>query len=84
MNGSMILGLTAGTLTTVAFIPQLAKAWKSKSTGDLSWGMVVTFSTGVLLWLIYGIWIDSLPVILANTVTLLFQAGIIALKMKFG
>ncbi|MBH0201164.1 MAG: SemiSWEET transporter [Nitrospira sp.] len=84
MDGAMILGLTAGTLTTVAFIPQLAQAWTSKSTGDLSWGMVITFSTGVLLWLVYGIWIDSLPVILANTVTLLFQIGIILLKIRYG
>ena len=80
----MILGITAGTLTTVAFIPQLAKALKSRSTGDLSWGMVLTFTFGVLLWLIYGIWIDSLPVILANAVTLLFQIGIIFLKIKYG
>ncbi len=79
-----MLGLTAGTLTTVAFIPQLAKAWKSRSTGDLSWGMVTIFSTGVLLWLIYGIWIDSLPVILANAVTLLLQLGIVTLKIKYG
>lgn len=84
MDGVTTLGLLAGTLTTIAFIPQIAKAWRSKSTGDLSWGMVATFSTGVLLWLIYGIWIDSLPVILANAVTLLLQAGIIALKIKYG
>jgi MtN3 and saliva related transmembrane protein len=84
MDGAMILGITAGTLTTVAFIPQLAKALKSKSTGDLSWGMVLTFTIGVLLWLIYGIWIDSLPVILANAVTLLLQLGIISLKIKYG
>ncbi len=84
MDGVTTLGLTAGTLTTVAFIPQLAKALKSKSTGDLSWGMVLTFTIGVLLWLIYGIWIDSLPVILANAVTLLFQIGIISLKIKYG
>lgn len=80
----MTLGLIAGTLTTIAFIPQIAKAWQSKSTGDLSWGMVTIFSTGVLLWLIYGIWINSLPVILANAVTLLLQCGIIALKIKYG
>lgn len=80
----MILGITAGTLTTVAFIPQLAKALKSRSTGDLSWGMVLTFTIGVLLWLIYGIWIDSLPVILANAVTLLLQLGIVSLKIKYG
>ncbi len=84
MDGAMILGMTAGTLTTVAFIPQLAKALKSKSTGDLSWGMVLMFTIGVLLWLIYGIWIDSLPVILANAVTLLLQLGIVSLKIKYG
>jgi len=84
MDGSMMLGLTAGTLTPAAFVPQLVKAWRSKSTGDLSWGMLVTFSTGVLLWLIYGVWIDSLPVILANAVTLLLQAGIVSLKIKHG
>jgi MtN3 and saliva related transmembrane protein len=84
MDGAMILGITAGTLTTVAFIPQLAKAFKSKSTGDLSWGMVLMFTIGVLLWLIYGIWIDSLPVILANAVTLLLQLGIVSLKIKYG
>jgi MtN3 and saliva related transmembrane protein len=84
MDGVTTLGLTAGTLTTIAFIPQLAKAWRSQSTGDLSWGMVITFTIGVLLWLIYGIWIDSLPVILANAVTLLFQIGIISLKIKCG
>ena len=84
MDGTMVLGLAAGTLTTAAFVPQLAKAWRSKSTGDLSWGMLITFSTGVLLWLVYGVWIDSLPVILANAVTLLLQAGIVSLKIKHG
>jgi MtN3 and saliva related transmembrane protein len=71
-------------LTTAAFVPQLLKAWRSKSTGDLSWSMLIAFSTGVLLWLIYGVWIDSLPVILANAVTLLLQAGIVSLKIKHG
>ena len=84
MDGVTTLGLIAGTLTTIAFIPQIVKARQSKSTGDLSWGMVTIFSTGVLLWLIYGIWIDSLPVILANAVTLLLQCGIIALKIRYG
>ena len=84
MDGAMILGVTAGTLTTVAFIPQLAKVLKSRSTGDLSWGMVLTFTIGVFLWLIYGIWIDSLPVILANAVTLFLQLGIVSLKIKYG
>lgn len=79
-----MLGLAAGTLTTIAFVPQLMKAWKSKSTGDLSWGMVATFSLGVALWLTYGIRIHSLPVIVANTVTLILQLGLVSLKVKYG
>ena len=84
MDWTTALGLVAGTLTTAAFVPQLAKAWRSESTSDLSWGMLVTFSTGVLLWLIYGVWIDSVPVILANAITFLLQAGIVSLKIKHG
>lgn len=84
MDLTMVLGLTAGTLTTVAFVPQLIKAWQSKSTCDLSWGMLITFSAGVLFWLIYGVAINSLPVILANAITLLLQTGIIYLKIKHG
>ncbi len=84
MDSATMLGLAAGGLTTIAFVPQLTKAWRTRSTGDLSWGMLLTFSTGVLLWLIYGLWIDSLPVILANAVTLLLQAGIVSLKARYG
>jgi len=84
MDWTMALGLVAGTLTTAAFVPQLTKAWRSESTSDLSWGMLITFSTGVLVWLIYGLWIDSIPVILANAITLLLQAGIVRLKIKHG
>lgn len=84
MDKITAIGLMAGTLTTVAFVPQLAKAWKSRSTSDLSWGTVTIFSMGVVLWLVYGLWIDSLPVILANTVTLILQLGIVSLKVKHG
>lgn len=84
MDKITAIGLMAGTLTTVAFVPQLAKAWKSRSTGDLSWGTVTIFSMGVALWLVYGLWIDSLPVILANIVTLILQLGIVSLKIKHG
>ena len=84
MDWTMALGLVAGTLTTAAFVPQLAKAWRLESTSDLSWGMLITFSIGVLLWLIYGVWIDSVPIILANAITLLLQAGIASLKIRYG
>ena len=49
MNLVTALGLLAGTLTTVAFVPQVIRTWKSKSTKDLSLPMLVSFTTGVLL-----------------------------------
>jgi MtN3 and saliva related transmembrane protein len=78
------LGLIAGTLTTIAFVPQLTKTWRSKSAKDVSFGMLAIFCTGVLLWLIYGLFINALPVIAANTVTLVLAGAILALKLKYG
>lgn len=78
----MLLGLVAGALTTVSFLPQLAKAWRTRSTKDISLTMYVVITTGVLLWLIYGMFIESYPVILANAVTLIIAALIRALKIK--
>lgn len=77
------LGLVAGTLTTIAFIPQITKTWKSKSAQDVSLGMLITFSTGVLLWLAYGLLIHALPVILANLVTFVLTLIILVLKIKY-
>ena len=78
-----ILGLVAATLTTSAFIPQLIKIWKSKSAKDVSLQMLITFCIGVFLWLVYGIYLQSLPVILANLLTLIFNLIILWLKIKY-
>lgn len=75
------LGFLAGTLTTLSFVPQVAKAWRTRSTGDLSLTMLVAFTSGVLLWLIYGMVLGSLPVILANAVTLGLSGVLLALKL---
>ena len=83
MDWIMLTGLTAGTLTTIAFVPQLLKTWKSRSAEDVSLGMLITFCTGVFLWLLYGFFIRSLPVILANAVTLLLAGTILVLKIKY-
>ena len=80
----MVIGLIAGLLTTIAFIPQLAKTWKSKSAKDVSLVMFMTFTTGVLLWLIYGVLIQAPPLIAANVVTLLLAAAILGLKVRYG
>ena len=77
------LGYIAGALTTLAFLPQLIKVVKSKSTKDISLLMFVVICTGISLWLIYGILIDSLPIILANMVTLIIAGAILLLKIRF-
>lgn len=77
-----LLGLVAGTLTTIAFVPQVVKLWRSRSTRDISLGMFVTFSIGVALWLLYGLAIHAWPIVLANAVTLLLALTILILKLR--
>lgn len=77
------LGLIAGTCTTLAFLPQLFKVWQSKSAEDLSWGMLIVFSLGLLLWLVYGLFINALPVILSNLITLILNLVILSLKIRY-
>jgi len=78
------IGLVAAFLTTVAFLPQVIKTWKTKSAKDLSLGMFLIFSTGVLLWLIYGLLVNDLPIILANIFTLSLSTIILYFKIKHG
>ena len=78
-----ILGLVAGTLTTLSFLPQLLKAWKSRSTHDISIGMILLLAVGIMLWIFYGIVTADVPVIVANAVTLVFVSLILALKLRY-
>lgn len=84
MDITLILGLLAGTMTTIAFLPQLIQTWKTRSAKDVSLGMFLIFTTGVLLWVIYGLMIQSLPIIAANMVTLVLAGAILVLKFKYG
>jgi MtN3 and saliva related transmembrane protein len=79
-----LLGLLAGALTTIAFVPQLLKLYATKSGKDVSARMFLIFSTGVILWLLYGILIRSAPIIIANSLTLLMSLIILALKLRYG
>lgn len=83
MDSFTIIGLAAGFCTTVAFLPQALKTWRSKSAKDLSLGMYLIFCTGVALWLTYGILISDLPIILTNVVTLLLALSILYFKLTF-
>ena len=77
-----IVGTLAGTFTTVSFVPQVVKTWRSDCAEDLSLFMFALFSAGVLLWLIYGIALHSLPIMLANGITLLLALSILLLKIR--
>ncbi|MCX6690563.1 MAG: SemiSWEET transporter, partial [Methanoregula sp.] len=71
MDMIVMIGYIAGTLTTVSFVPQVIRAWNLRETRDLSLAMLVLFALGVCLWAVYGIWIDSLPIIAANLISLI-------------
>jgi MtN3 and saliva related transmembrane protein len=83
MNFHTIIGLAAGFCTTIAFLPQAIKTWKSKSAKDLSLGMYSIFCTGVILWLTYGILISDLPIILTNIASLTLALSILYFKLSF-
>ena len=75
-------GMVAAFLTTLAFLPQVLQTWRSGSTADLNLGMLLALSTGVALWLVYGLGTGQLPVILANGATLLLVAVLLGLKLR--
>lgn len=81
---STAVGLLAGFLTTIAFVPQAWKIWKSKSAKDVSLPTFVAFTSGVALWLAYGILNQELPIIVWNAATLVLAGAILGMKLKFG
>ena len=83
MDWLLTLGLVAAVFTTSAGIPQLIKAIKTKSTKDLSLGMFIILSIGVLLWLIYGIITKDAPIIVANAIALVGSLSLLVLKLKY-
>ncbi len=83
VDGVTILGFIAGGLTTFAFFPQVVKAARTKSTGDISLGMVSLSSTGIFLWFIYGLCLRSLPIILPNFISFVLTSTLLTLKIKY-
>lgn len=75
------IGFLAATLTTVAFVPQAYKVYKTKSCGDLSLGLFSILSLGVFMWLIYGLMIRDMPIIFANTITFALAFYILVMKI---
>lgn len=76
--------MVAGTLTTLAFLPQVIRTWKRRSAADFSFLMLVVFVSGVGLWLIYGWLMGDVPLVITNLVTFALAAAILAMKVRFG
>jgi MtN3 and saliva related transmembrane protein len=83
MTLATFIGLAAATLTTVAFVPQVVRAWRTRSTHDISLPMFLVLAAGITLWLIYGAMIRDLPLVLANLVTLVLVLMILLLKLRY-
>lgn len=75
-----LIGMAAGILTTFAFFPQVLKTVKTKSTDDLSWTWLVMMIFGVALWMVYGIYMHSISLILANAVTFCSVGALFGVK----
>lgn len=77
-----ILGGIAAFGTTAAWMPQLIKTWRSKSAKDFSWLYLALFSTGVSLWIVYGVLRKDPVIIIANAVTLALVATVLYVKIR--
>lgn len=80
---SDIVGFAAGVCTTASFAPQVVKAWRTRSTRDISLGMYLLLALGIALWLIHGLQVASMPIVVANSVTLILVAMMLIMKVRY-
>lgn len=78
-----IIGYSAAVVGTSLMLPQVAKSWKTKSVGDLSFGMTVLYFFNCLLWLSYGVLIAAMPVIVANSIALVISIVQLGLQLRY-
>jgi MtN3 and saliva related transmembrane protein len=83
MNFVAIIGFLAAFGTTVSFLPQAVKTIQTKDTSGISLPMYILFTTGTLLWLIYGVMAGSMPVTVANAITFIFASIILVYKIRY-
>ena len=83
MDTITIIGLIAAAFTTVALFPQLLKVWRTKSTKDISTGMFALYCGGVFLWFVYGVYLNDLPIMIANSLAFIQALIILMLKAKY-
>jgi MtN3 and saliva related transmembrane protein len=79
-----LIGLAAAFCTTIAFLPQVIQTWRTRSTKDISLWMFLVFTTGIFLWLVYGVIIRDAPLIAANGITFVLSGIILYFKVRHG
>jgi MtN3 and saliva related transmembrane protein len=84
MNTTDWIGSIAATLTTLSFIPQVLQVLRSRHTKDISLGMYAIFTSGVFMWLIYGLALGSWPIIAANCITTCLSGTVLIMKLRLG
>ena len=84
MNTTDWMGTLAASLTTTAFIPQVWQVWRTRHTKDISLGMYAIFTSGVAMWLVYGVLLASWPIIIANSITVCLAGAVLLMKLHFG
>lgn len=84
MQASDLLGYLAGTLTTAALIPQVWRTFRTKDVSGISLRMYVVFTSGIAVWLAYGVLLGEMPMMLANSVSLVLACAVLAMKLKYG
>ncbi|MEQ1683096.1 MAG: SemiSWEET transporter [Burkholderiaceae bacterium] len=78
------LGYMAATLTTASFVPQAWLTFRTRDVSGISLAMYSVFTLGIALWLVYGIFIEAWPVVIANVVTFGIAAAILGMKLSMG
>ena len=83
MNLIDIIGYFAAFLTTASFVPQAMQTFRTRDVSGISLGMYSVFSSGIAMWLIYGLLIKAWPIVLANTITLVLATAILLMRLRF-
>ena len=78
-----LIGTLAATLTTVSFVPQAWLSFKTHDVSGVSLLMYSAFTVGVALWLAYGLLLDSWPMVIANSITLVLAVMILGMKLRY-
>lgn len=83
MNLTDLMGYIAASLTTLSFVPQALHTFKTKDVRGISLGMYGVFTTGIALWLVYGLMLNAWPIVVANAITFVLAAAILWMKLRY-